>query len=204
MKLPAIPQPFAYPEKPHRRRHAPRGYKKYRQYRPWLRDEFAFRCVYCLKREKWNPLCKEWHLDHFVSQAEDIARRNDYDNLVYACASCNLAKSNHRVPDPCRIAYGEHVKVDEHGNITWRKNGDSGHRLVRELGLDSEDYTAMRRRFIKLHKAAWADLDLMREFFGYPDNMPDLAKENPPDGNDNHGSEVFSYYARRAELPDSY
>lgn len=194
-----FPSPFAYPTQRYRRRHAPRGYKKYRQYRPWLRDEFSFRCVYCLKRETWNPQRKEWHLDHFVPQAECAAKRNDYDNLVYSCASCNLTKSNSRVPDPCQVAYGEYVQVNEEGKISWR--GKNGQRLIRELGLDNEDYTGMRRKFLKLHRAAQEDPDLMREFFGYPDNLPDLTLENPPDGNDNKASETQSYHARRNDLP---
>ena len=32
----------------------PRGYSEHENYRPWLRDEFAFRCVYCLARERWH------------------------------------------------------------------------------------------------------------------------------------------------------
>jgi len=42
-----------YPRHLHIRRHSPRGYRTYRAYKPWLRDEFAFRCVYCLWRERW-------------------------------------------------------------------------------------------------------------------------------------------------------
>ncbi len=37
--------PFSYPNRPHVRRHGPRGYANYESYRPWLRDEFSFRCV---------------------------------------------------------------------------------------------------------------------------------------------------------------
>jgi hypothetical protein len=33
------------------------GYADTDSYRPWLRDEFAFRCVFCLVREQWeNPV----------------------------------------------------------------------------------------------------------------------------------------------------
>jgi hypothetical protein len=42
---------FDYPEPKADRRHGPAKYTSYEYYRPWLRDEFAFRCVYCLKRE---------------------------------------------------------------------------------------------------------------------------------------------------------
>jgi hypothetical protein len=44
---------FNYPAEPHLRRHGPRGYADAASYRPWLRDEFAFRSVYCLFREQW-------------------------------------------------------------------------------------------------------------------------------------------------------
>ena len=46
--------PFVYPSTPHQRRHGPRGYADYGTYRPWLRDEFCFRCVFCLLREQWG------------------------------------------------------------------------------------------------------------------------------------------------------
>ena len=45
---------FRYPAVPHARRHGPRGYADAESYRPWLRDEFTFRCVYCLFREQWG------------------------------------------------------------------------------------------------------------------------------------------------------
>ena len=46
---------FAYPETAHECRHGPRGYLDDGHYKPWLRDEFAFRCVYCRCREVWFP-----------------------------------------------------------------------------------------------------------------------------------------------------
>ena len=48
------PELFTYPPEPHLRKHAPAGYKNYPEYKPWLRDEFEFRCVYCLQREMWS------------------------------------------------------------------------------------------------------------------------------------------------------
>lgn len=39
---------FTYPRRPHVRRHGPRGYRAYQSYKPWLRDAFEFRWVYCL------------------------------------------------------------------------------------------------------------------------------------------------------------
>jgi hypothetical protein len=61
--------PFAYPFDPHQRRHGPAGYANYEEYKPWLRDEFTFRCVYCLERELWYPdRADSFSVDHVESQ----------------------------------------------------------------------------------------------------------------------------------------
>jgi hypothetical protein len=57
--------PFDYPLAPHVRRHGPVGYADYASYRPWLRDEFSFRCVYCLLREQWGRVSGVFDIDHF-------------------------------------------------------------------------------------------------------------------------------------------
>src|SRR5258708_6259440 len=49
-------EPFQYPAAPHVRRHGPQGYADAASFRPWLRDEFTFRCVYCLQREVWGTV----------------------------------------------------------------------------------------------------------------------------------------------------
>ena len=59
------PTPFAYPSDPHQRMHGPAGYKDYAQYKPWLRDEFTFRCVYCLETGEF------WYPDRAVSFSAD-------------------------------------------------------------------------------------------------------------------------------------
>lgn len=53
---------FDYPELAHQRRHGPQGYAGYHSDRPWLRDEFEFRGVYCLIREQWGafPVNTTW------------------------------------------------------------------------------------------------------------------------------------------------
>jgi hypothetical protein len=77
--------PFIYPPGPHVRRHGPAGYADHTGYQPWLRDEFSFRCVYCLLREQWGRVGGVFDIDHFlpVSNRPDLAA--EYDNLLYAC-----------------------------------------------------------------------------------------------------------------------
>lgn len=81
--------PFSYPDKPHARRHGPSGYLRYESYRPWLRDEFCFRCVYCLARETWWRMGRTFDIDHFLPVEHLPNSGQDYDNLLYACAGCN-------------------------------------------------------------------------------------------------------------------
>jgi hypothetical protein len=97
------PDPFAYPSEPHVRRHGPLGYSHHRLYLNWLRDEFSFRCVYCLRRETWLTLEADWQIDHFVPKSILPKGALDYDNLVYSCSSCNHSKAAHLAPDPCKV-----------------------------------------------------------------------------------------------------
>ena len=45
-----------YPESRPERIHGPVGYASYESFRPWLRDEFTFRCVYKLDQTVDDPL----------------------------------------------------------------------------------------------------------------------------------------------------
>ena len=75
----------------------------YDSYRPWLRDEFDFRCVYCLKRESWGRVTSEFELDHFAPQALNPQLRLNYFNLVYACRHCNSVKRDQTVGHPSQL-----------------------------------------------------------------------------------------------------
>lgn len=83
-------QGFEYPTEPHTRRHGPDGYQEYESYRDWLRDEFLFRCVYCLHREQWYDRGATFHIEHFVPVAGDLSGKLEYANLLYACATWNV------------------------------------------------------------------------------------------------------------------
>src|SRR3977135_4178953 len=95
--------PFVYPPVPHVRRHGPAGYADYASYRPWLRDEFSFRCVYCLTREAWGPFRGQYAIDHFLPAALLPVETADYGNLLYSCITCNAAKGDRLVPDPLTV-----------------------------------------------------------------------------------------------------
>lgn len=79
------PLAFTYPPAPVHRRHGPSGYADYESYRPWLRDEFDFRCVYCLWRENWCADGEDsFSVEHLLSRVAHPERDCDYDNLLYA------------------------------------------------------------------------------------------------------------------------
>jgi hypothetical protein len=90
---------FQYPTEPLHRRHGPRGYATYKSYKPWLRDEFSFRCAYCLCREQWEPNGQDvFSVEHIQPQARYPEQATDYDNLIYACAVCNAYRHDELLP----------------------------------------------------------------------------------------------------------
>jgi len=129
-------QGFEYPAEPHSRRHGPAGYDDYGSYRDWLRDEFTFRCVYCLHRERWYGRPGSFDIEHFIPVSVDPRGKCEYTNLLYACRTCNAAKSDVlAVPDPCTVAFGDCLRVKTDGEI--EPLNEAGRRLRDVLRLNS-------------------------------------------------------------------
>lgn len=200
-----IPQPFAYPTAPHVRRHGPFGYQDYRKYRDWLRDEFSFQCVFCLRREQWDVVLGNWDIDHFVPQSIDSAGRLDYENLLYVCHSCNNIKSNRLVPDPSKVAFGKSVIVREDGRIAALN--EDGETLIEMLRLNHSTYIRWRHLIIctirSLDKTG--EKESLTLWMRYPEELPNLSKIRTP-GNTKPEGISDSHYARRTrgELPETY
>ena len=199
------PYPFTYPSSQHVRRHGPTGYSDYGSYRDWLRDEFSFRCVFCLCREQWGLVRGSWHIDHFVPQSREPESALTYDNLLYVCHTCNLSKSCHLVPDPCIVAYGQSVQVREDGTIIALN--EDGQLLIDVLRLDNEDYTRTRLLLLRMVRALVTaqDHETLVMLMGYPNNMPDLSQLRPP-GNTRPEGVDNTFFARwtRGDLEDVY
>jgi hypothetical protein len=199
---------FAYPAVPHTRRHGPRGYTQFSSFKPWLRDEFAFRCVYCLFRERWFPTGEvSFSVDHVEPQSAAPERVCDYGNLVYACLICNSTRQDQRVPDPCAVAYGALLRVQENGNVEGLT--PAGVEMIARLGLNHPRLREFRcrmlallRRIQRTKRGQQAD---MRRWFGYPDDLPDLDSRTP-EGNDRPEGIAQSHFERqkRGELPETY
>jgi uncharacterized protein (TIGR02646 family) len=110
----------------------------HREHREDLRIDFKKRCGYCNSFDTFRFAYFE--TDHFIPQNKDkkpfltIKTNTDYSNLVYACKSCNNAKSNkwpsndENVPninnegfiDPCDDDYNNHFERKPDGKIYYK------------------------------------------------------------------------------------
>jgi len=195
---------FEPPSDPHQQKHGPNGYTDYMSYRPWLRDEFAFRCVYCLFREQWGRVRAEFELDHFRPQAKDPGLETVYDNLVYSCRVCNVLKSDRDVPDPCSAFIASAVRINPDGSMEGRS--DDARKLIRILGLDSDRYRQWRMMWIRVIELAEAyDVDLYTLLMGFPEDLPELSRLKPPAHSRPEGIEQSFFRQReRGELAQTY
>jgi len=198
------PYPFAYEEGEHVRRHAPSGWADYQKYRPWLRDEFCFRCVYCLNRERWVDMRRGFQIDHSVPQKLRPDLKADYGNLLYLCPSCNSMKSAHLLADPCDVALSSCIRFQRDGTVEFLNK--EGERIVEVLGLDTPRLVDFRRCKIGALESLYQhDPILFVEEMSFPQDLPDLTEKHPsknlkPEGVGN------SWFAlrERGELPEVY
>jgi hypothetical protein len=196
---------FDYPIAPHTRKHGPVGYATYAAYRPWLRDDFTFRCVYCLAREQWGRVTGEFGVDHFQPQARSPQQALDYENLLYCCQSCNALKGNSDIPNPWATLTAEHVRVKADGTIEGLTR--AARKIIRVLALDSESCNRWRRLWLRnIELATEHSPDQYLELMGFPDDLPDLSRLCPPGGNSRLDGVEQSYFAQRqrGELQETY
>ncbi len=197
--------PYRYPTQARSRRHGPAGYKDYRDYRPWLEDEFLFRCVYCLKRQKW-ALTDTWSVDHLIPQVEAPELECDYGNLVLTCQWCNNRKLADSVPNPVAVAYGNCLQVDDStGEV--RSLNEEGEILKRVLKLNSDEH--VRTRFDRLQSLsimARCAPDEWKRIMSFPVDLPNLRRKSPPDGNSRPEGLDECYYELKKldQLPEVY
>jgi len=214
--MPSVPEPgpfpdvFDYPVAAHARRHGPRGYLDDEHYKPLLRDEFTFRCVYCCCREVWFPDGDS----HFsVEHVEPTSRAGDgptdYDTLLYACCQCNAARKAIDLPLDPASGLGLHLRVRPDGTIHGLTPG--GEDLIPICRLDRPNLTTFRRLILDVlavlaRKGQPEAVALCRRYLGYPANLPNLVVLRPPGGNARPEGLSAGAHARRGrgELPEIY
>lgn len=198
-------EPFDYPESEHQRCHGPQGYRQHNSYRPWLSDEFVFRCVYCLNREQWGRVTREFDIEHFQPQSRHADLATEYDNLLYACTRCNAAKSDQAIPDPCECLTADHVRVLPNGALESRLPEAAS--TIAKLGLNSPAMKRWRHLWMQnVGLARLYDDEQYVRLMQYPDDLPDLMRLRPPDGNTRADGIERSCLSRRerGELPQTY
>lgn len=210
--------PYDYPPADRPRRHAPQGYAQYRDFRPWLRDEFEFRCAYCLHRETWMEgahINSAFPIDHIMPQSVAPDLVAEYDNLAYCCARCNFLKSDDIfLPSPLDYATRERMTVNPDGELQYDDTDDELAILIQSLQLNSTPRKSMRAQkfedfnVLSLRRGE-SDYDerAFRRQFGYPSDLPDLAAVKPqPKANAKPAGLAQSFYEQRnsGTLPDSY
>ena len=108
--------PFA--REPFIRFHGPTGYTEYGRYKAWLRDDFAFRCVYCLWRERWmHRQSKDFQIEHLRPKSSEPALEFHYPNLAYACPRCNSLRGVEPIPDPTAVSYNSLLSIGDDGRF---------------------------------------------------------------------------------------
>lgn len=200
---------FDYPSTPHTHKHGPSGYIDYKSYKQWLRDEFVFRCIYCLSREKWYPNgAAAFSTDHFIPQVFNPALILTYDNLIYACLRCNSWRQENDVISPFKETMSNHLIINDDGTIEGLSAEALEH--IEILGLDDDVITEFRARMIKTIKQLKSlpkdkNQDSLIDWLGFPENLPNLKILRPkgnsrPDGVDN------CYYNQKQKglLPKTY
>jgi hypothetical protein len=139
-------------------------------------------------------------------ETQDPSRNLDYDNLVYTCPWCNLAKSGVPVPNPSDVAYGSALMVSADGAI--QAKNDLGLVLIAGLRLDHPRLTDQRRLLLGIVRLAEEKntLPVILKLLGYPADLPELKRKRPPAGNTRPAG-IFHSAAerrRRGELPWIY
>ncbi len=160
----------AYPQTPHDRAHRPPRRSDYHAYRRCLRLEFEYTCVYCRSGEAFiAPVSPhgDFHIDHF--EPESRSNRSDYDNLLWACPQCNLAKRaawpdvaelarGFRYLNPCTDAMADHLRVVADVVVALTPAGEY---TLEQIELNSPTHLERRQartRFLRILAAVEARL----------------------------------------------
>ncbi len=173
-----------------------KAYRNYRGYKKYLIKDFSNRCGYCDGSDTWHGGYKYYHIDHYQPKDQFPELKTTYSNLIYACPTCNLSKSN-KWPGFLNPIYDDlnaHLNRDEEGVILG--NTVEGKNVVKELNLHLERHaviwklTKLENIAIMLEDALQKNLsgaiksqterlqyELLRIFFYYQQMLKELNTE---------------------------
>ena len=145
--------PFWYPTKKHQRTETPPVYANYRNYKPYLKDEFSGRCVYCRKADS-DQDSGSFHVEHYKPKLMFSDLVNVYSNLFYACASCNRFKGKYwsaeqskQVLNPCDHVMSQHLVFES--ELVEKRSSQGGFN-IELLRLNNAETVSYRKGVIAL------------------------------------------------------
>lgn len=187
--LTVIVAPGSIPTDPLKRRHRPPVRSDYHLYRPCLRNDFGFRCVYCQSHEaEVGPGLPYggFDVEHHKPKQKFRALTSRYDNLLWACRTCNGAKRDtwpspkeeaqgYRFVDPSRERLSDHIELRGTQLIALTRPGEF---TIDELELNLGVHVQRRARRLRLTKlVAWLEAVIERPGRPVPASARDYLKE---------------------------
>ena len=127
---------------------------EYEAYRPYLRQDFEFRCAYCLRHEFFFGGGEAGEIDHFRPRYLFPDLVNEYENLYWSCRKCNAVKGGKwpsetqmeqglRFLNPCLEDHEDHWQTHADGTLTAQT--PIGRYTIRQIRLDRPTLTQFRR-----------------------------------------------------------
>ena len=138
-------------------------FNSYKNYKCYLKKDFHSRCAYCNIKD--TDITTPFEIDHFVPRKEFENIRDDldtlYDNLMYTCKKCNIAKAskfegdltknkvtNNLFYDPVEIDYNDIFYRTKIGAIN--SDDKKGRKMIELLKL-----------YRPIHNLAWVCEELL-------------------------------------------
>jgi hypothetical protein len=134
----------------------------YRSFRAHVREDFEYRCAYCLLFELLAGGEENFELDHFRPTRLFPQEENSFYNIYYSCHPCNQIKRDAWPPksleaggigfvDLCKDDFAEHFSTTEEGQ--WHGITKSGQYTIDMLRLNRKHLVTLRRLLAQLRLA---------------------------------------------------
>ena len=137
----------------------------------------------------------DFELDHFEPQAIKPDKALNYDNLVYACRTCNSIKKASEIADPFPTLVSSNLHCDFDGRLV--PSSVDAFRLIEILDLNSPKAIEWRQMWLRIvAMASEQDASLFTMLVGFPRELPDLSRKKPSSNSRPNGV-AESWFAKR-------
>jgi hypothetical protein len=141
-----------------RRRPNPPTRRNYQAYKPFLREDFEYRCVYCDVHENELGGPRIYTVEHFKPKSIFTELETTYTNLLYGCAICNTYKGNDWPSndpladgkgyiDPCDHDYADHIALSPESKFEGQT--DVGRYMIKRMHLNRPQLITVRKDRLK-------------------------------------------------------